>query len=178
MSGTRSALEHDRALARPALPHGAGRHHPGQQRSIVQALGGLARRVAVPRPDGPTPPSDSVRWPRQNSILPVEGQLLPATTLRPPSSSCSARMTRARMSACPTSSAARTIGGRFYRPDDHEYRFNITRWVQGCHRTAPTRTRASCVISGSNGVSVNRVILAGPEHPIDPMRLRLNFHTY
>jgi len=34
------------------------------------------------------------------------------------------------------------------------------------------------VVPGSNGVTVNRAILNGPQHPALPMRLRLTFTTY
>ncbi|MBL7985788.1 MAG: DUF4270 family protein [Flavobacteriales bacterium] len=72
--------------------------------------------------------------------------------------------------------AASQIGGN-YDATNHEYRFVITRWLQGVLNGEYPNTGLT-VVPGSNGVTVNRAILNGPQHPALPMRLRLTFTTY
>ncbi|MBL7953134.1 MAG: DUF4270 domain-containing protein [Flavobacteriales bacterium] len=68
------------------------------------------------------------------------------------------------------------IGGAFDAVDQ-EYRFNITRYVQQVmNGTLPDE--GVVLVAGSSGVSANRVILCGPDHPQTPMRLLLTFTTY
>lgn len=64
-----------------------------------------------------------------------------------------------------------------YRPNAREYRFNITRYVQGVINGSIPDTGVE-LVTGSNGVTANRVELAGPAHPTSPMRLDLTFTTY
>lgn len=64
-----------------------------------------------------------------------------------------------------------------YRPDTKEYRFNVTRYVQGVITGAIPDTGVE-LVPGSNGITANRVVLAGPSHPDRPMRLDLTFTTY
>ncbi len=65
----------------------------------------------------------------------------------------------------------------FYDMDAREYRFNVTLWMQGVMSGTYANTGLSFVPSGM-GVSANRAILAGPAHPVAPMRLQLTFTTY
>jgi len=67
------------------------------------------------------------------------------------------------------------IGGTF-NAVDQEYRFSVTRYVQGVLNG--TRPNGVEIVTSSNGVSANRAILFGPDHPEDPMRLELTFTTY
>ncbi|MBK9177731.1 MAG: DUF4270 family protein [Flavobacteriales bacterium] len=68
------------------------------------------------------------------------------------------------------------IDGR-YRLEDQSYHFNITRYIQGViNGTYPND--GFTMVSGSSGVSANRVVLAGPAASDDPMKLRLTFTTY
>lgn len=68
------------------------------------------------------------------------------------------------------------IGGQF-NVADQEYRFNITRYVQQVlNGNIPDNGLE--LVPGSSGVSANRVILCGPDHPTQPMRLQLTFTTY
>lgn len=68
------------------------------------------------------------------------------------------------------------IGGTF-SATDQEYRFAITRYVQGLlNGTIPDNGVE--LVTSSNGVSANRAILFGPDHPEHPMRLELTFTTY
>lgn len=68
------------------------------------------------------------------------------------------------------------IDGNF-RPDDREYRFNITRYIQGLLTGSITGNRV-VLVPGSNGVTANRAVLAGPDRSYEPMRLDLIFSTY
>lgn len=68
------------------------------------------------------------------------------------------------------------IGGTF-NTTAQEYRFAITRYVQGVMNGSIPDNGVELVTS-SNGVSANRVILNGPDHPDHPMRLELTFTTY
>lgn len=68
------------------------------------------------------------------------------------------------------------VGG-FFDEDAKEYRFNITRWVQGVILDTYPNTGLA-LVAGNNGISVNRVRLAGPLNGERPMRLVLTFTTY
>lgn len=68
------------------------------------------------------------------------------------------------------------IGGLFVAADQ-EYRFNITRYVQGVIN-GDIPSNGVDLVAGSAGVSANRAILCGPDHPDHPMRLELTFTTY
>lgn len=58
-----------------------------------------------------------------------------------------------------------------------EYRFNVTRYVQAVLNGQLPNTGVE-IVPSSNGISVNRAVLAGPAHPQRPMHLRLTFTTY
>lgn len=68
------------------------------------------------------------------------------------------------------------IGGQF-SSTDQEYRFNITRYIQQVLNGSIPDNGLE-LVPGSSGVSANRVILCGPDHPQQPMRLQLTFTTY
>ena len=68
------------------------------------------------------------------------------------------------------------VGGIF-DPVAKEYRMVVTQWMQGVLNGDYANTGLSLVPS-SRGVSVNRVILAGPAHATSPLKLRLTFTTY
>lgn len=68
------------------------------------------------------------------------------------------------------------IGGT-YRSADQDYRFNITRYVQGVLNGSIPNNGIE-ILSGGSGVSANRVLMAGPDRAENPMRLRLTFTTY
>jgi len=67
--------------------------------------------------------------------------------------------------------------GYAYDPDAKQYSMNITRYVQGVINGTYSNTGLS-LVPGSNGVSVNRATLAGPNFPDRPMKLKLTFTTY
>jgi len=64
-----------------------------------------------------------------------------------------------------------------YNATDRLYRFNITRYINDI-LTGETPNTGVEIVSGSNGVSGNRVILAGPAKEQNGMRLHLTFTTY
>lgn len=67
-------------------------------------------------------------------------------------------------------------GGTF-NSTNKEYRFNITRYMQGL-MTGEYENTGVDLIAGFNGVTGNRAVLAGPGHPDRPMRLRLTFTAH
>ncbi|MEO8066845.1 MAG: DUF4270 family protein [Flavobacteriales bacterium] len=68
------------------------------------------------------------------------------------------------------------IGG-LYDASAKEYHFNVTRYVQGLIQ-GEYPTTGLHIVPGFNGVSGNRAVIGGPEHPVTPMQLRLTFTTY
>ena len=68
------------------------------------------------------------------------------------------------------------IGGS-YDGVARQYRFNITRYVQGLINDEFPNTGLH-IVPGFNGVSGNRAVIGGPEHPVTPMQLRLTFTTH
>lgn len=64
-----------------------------------------------------------------------------------------------------------------YRTSAKEYRFNITRYIQGVISGTIPDTGVE-LVPASNGITANRVVLSGPAHPDRPMRLDITFTTY
>jgi len=64
-----------------------------------------------------------------------------------------------------------------YRFDAKEYRFNITRYIQGVITGTIPDTGVE-LVPASNGITANRAVLSGPAHPERPMRLEITFTTY
>ncbi|MBK7295608.1 MAG: DUF4270 domain-containing protein [Flavobacteriales bacterium] len=64
-----------------------------------------------------------------------------------------------------------------YNATDRVYRFNITRYINDILTGEISNTGIE-MVSGSNGVSGNRVILSGPAKEQNGMRLHLTFTTY
>lgn len=69
-----------------------------------------------------------------------------------------------------------TIDGN-YRPDEKEFRFNVTRYVQGV-LNGDIPANGFEMVASSNGVTANRAVLAGPAAEEGRMRLLLTFTTY
>lgn len=109
-------------------------------------------------------------------VLPIAGEYLPETP--PPSITFAFRKNDEGVdTALPDqASGIGQIGGS-YDASAREYRFNITRYVQGLIQGEYPATGLH-IVPGFNGVSGNRAIIGGPEHPVTPMRLRLTFTTY
>ncbi len=172
---TVARFDHYRATE-PSLPSTLTDTTLGQQHVYVQPLGGLRAEVRFPYLDklAQTPYKAIAK---AELVVPILGEYFP---LYPPP----AQIFMFRKAVADGSDlvlpdqipAEGTIGGE-YNALTHEYRFNITRWVQGVITGKYPNTGVS-LVPGSNGVSVNRAILGGPENPIAPMKLRLTFTTY
>ena len=171
---TVTRFDHDRAL-NPALPMALGDSALGQQRVYVQALGGLRSELRFAGLENYAAAGFGALA-KAELILPIEGNYYPLYA--PPSQVFVFRKDEDGNDASipdqvPTSNQ---VGG-FYDPDEKAYRLVITQWMQGVINGTYPNTGLG-LISGSNGVSVNRAILAGPENPVERMRLRLTFTTF
>lgn len=154
------------ALADTALP---------AQQVYLQALGGL--RTAIRFPDLLSYAVQDRVVARAELVVPVTGSFNPF--LQPPTQLFIFR----KDSVDGTDQflpdqvgGAGSIDGS-YRADTKEYRFNITRYVQAVITGIIPSTGVE-LVPGSNGITANRVVLAGPSHPDRPMRLDLTFTTY
>ncbi|QQR84845.1 MAG: DUF4270 family protein [Flavobacteriales bacterium] len=67
--------------------------------------------------------------------------------------------------------------GGVFNSTNKEYRFNITRYMQGL-LTGEYENTGIDLIAGFNGVTGNRAVLAGPGHSDRPMQLRLTFTAH
>jgi hypothetical protein len=143
-------------------------------RTYVQSLGGL--RTAIRLPSIPEQVVAGRALARAELVLPVHGSISPF--LPPP-----AQLFVFRRNAngeevfLPDQlTGLGNIDGN-YRPGTREYRFNITRYVQGVMNGDIPNTGIE-VVPGSNGITANRVVLVGPDAPEDGMRVLLTFTTY
>jgi hypothetical protein len=143
--------------------------------TYVQALGGA--RTVVQFPELRDLATEGLALARAELVVPVPGTFNPY--LPPPSQLFIFRRdpdTGADAFLPDQNAGAGSIDGN-YRKDAKEYRFNITRYVQAILDGSIPDTGVE-LVSGSNGVTANRVILAGPAHTEAPMRLDLIFTTY
>ncbi len=141
----------------------------GDQLNYVQSLGGLRTRIRFPYlkalADG-----EFRSVAKAELVVPVDGTHYPAYL--PPSLLFPVRPGDEGQDLLLPDQNATGI----YNPLTKEYRFNVTRWVQGVINGTYTEAQLG-LIPGSNGVSVNRVVLNGPGHPDRPMKLLLTFTT-
>lgn len=171
---TISRFDHDLAL-QPELPLALDDTAAGQQRVYVQALGGLRGELRFPGLENYAANGFGALA-KAELIMPVAGSYYPLYA--PPSQIFLFRKdAEGDDAAIPDQIPSSNLVGGFYDAEDREYRFTITQWLQGVINGTYPNTGLG-VISGSNGVSANRAILAGPEHPTERMRLRLTFTTY
>ena len=70
-----------------------------------------------------------------------------------------------------------TVIDGVYRTDSREYRFNVTRYVQGI-LNGQIPNNGFEMVAGSSGISANRVVLTAPRADGSGMRLLLTFTTY
>lgn len=169
-----SRFDHDRAL-QPALPLALQDTSLGQQHIYLQALGGLRGELRFPGLENYRNAGLGALS-KAELILPVEGSYYPLYA--PPSQVFVFRKdAEGNDAAIPDQLPATNQVGGFYNATEKSYHLVITQWLQGVLDGEYPNT-GLCVIPGSNGVSVNRVILAGPENPVDRMKLRLTFTTY
>jgi hypothetical protein len=141
---------------------------------FAQSMGGIRGRIRFPHLLD-YPAKDLRNVAKAELVIPVEGAFYPAYL--PPSQLFLFRRDAngADVLLPDQLSSQGNIGG-IYDSDAREYRFIITRWVQGVINGEFTDTDLS-IVPGSNGVSMNRVVLGGPKHPQRPMKLLLTFTT-
>lgn len=139
----------------------------------VQTLGGS--RAAIRFPGLAAYAGQSMALARAELVVPIGGTYYPYYT--PPSQMFLFRQIDGKDVFLPDQSGGiGAIGGEF-SATDQEYRFSITRYVQGI-LNGQIPDNGVELVSGSNGVSANRAILFGPDHAEHPMRLELTFTTY
>ncbi len=171
---TVSRFDHDRAL-QPALPMALQDTSIGQQHVYLQALGGLRGELRFPGLESYSSAGYGALA-KAELILPVEGNYFPLYA--PPSQIFVFRKDdEGNDAAIPDQVPSSNQVGGYYDAEEKAYHLVVTQWLQGVITGAYPNT-GLCVIPGSNGVSVNRVILGGPENPIERMKLRLTFTTY
>ncbi len=139
----------------------------------LQTLGGSRAAIRFPGLSAYT--DQRLALARAELVLPIAGTYYPYYT--PPSLLFLFRQVDGTDTFLPDENGGiGGIGGTF-NAADQEYRFSITRYVQGVlNGTIPDNGVE--LVTSSNGVSANRAILFGPDHPEHPMRLELTFTTY
>lgn len=146
----------------------------GRSHTFVQALGGLRTKVQ-PLGLGDLPALGYRALAKAELVVPVEGTNF---VLHPPPQKLfvfRANDEGEDLLLPDELTAGISIGGNF-NSAAREYRFNITRYVQGV-LTGTFPDRPLSLVPVSSGVSGNTVMLAGPEAE-RPMRLLLTFTTY
>ena len=171
---TTSVFDHA-AAAEPALPLALSDTAQGQLNSFVQAMGGLRTELRFPYLDQfANGPYRALA--KAELIVPLTGPFHP--TYSPPDQLFAFRKAADGTDLLvPDQVAGQGVVGGFYDEADQLYRFNLTRWAQGVINGTYDNTGLS-LVPGSNGVTVNRAALAGPEHAEHPMKLVLTFTTY
>jgi len=151
------------------LPQALADSTLGVQLNYVQSLGGLRTRIRFPylqkfKDQGYRAIA------KAELVVPVDGTHYPAYV--PPALIFPVRRGSSGQDLLLPDQNATGI----YNSTKKEYTFNVTRWVQGVINGTYTDAELG-LIPGSNGVSVNRVVLTGPGHPDRPMKLLLTFTT-
>jgi len=147
----------------------------GQQKAYLQTFGGARTVIHFPHVDAYKDQGlDAIA--KAELILPIAGEFLPEN---PPPILCFAFMKddEGEDAALPDQqSGIGQIGGS-YDAAGAVYRFNISRYFQGLVNKDIANTGLQ-IVTGFNGVTGNRAVIGGPEHPTTPMRLQLTFTTH
>jgi hypothetical protein len=171
---TVTRFDHDLAL-QPSLPLALEDSSLGRQHIYLQALGGLRGELRFQGLENYAAAGFGALA-KAELILPIEGSYYPLYA--PPSQVFVFRKDdEGRDVAIPDQLPTTNQVGGFYDVEEKGYRLVITQWLQGVINGTYPNT-GLCVLAGSNGVSVNRAVLGGPENPAGRMRLRLTFTTY
>ncbi len=170
-----TVVEHDRSQALdPSLLNALSDTSQPAPLVYLQTLGGL--RTAVRFPDLRFQVAEGRGLSKAELVVPVAGTFYPYYP--PPAQVFVFRKNSSGVDTFLPDQlqGLQSIGGA-YGSVTNSYRFNITRYVQGVFNgTIPDNGIE--LVAGSTGVSANRVILCGPEHPDTPMHLQLTFTTY
>ncbi len=165
---THAEFDHSAAVD-PYLPQSLADTTLGGQRTYIQALGGLRTRIRFPHLKAYADAGQRAVA-KAELVIPVDGPFYPAYL--PPAQLFPVRKNADGLDVLLPDIAANAL----YDADKKEYRFIVTRWVQGVLNGTYAEPEIG-IIPGSNGVSVNRVVLGGPGHPDRPMKLLLTFTT-
>lgn len=139
----------------------------------LQTLGGYRGALRFPDLPGRAEPGKALS--KAELVIPVRGTFYPFYT--PPSTLLLFRKVDGVDEFLPDQLTGVTGIGGTYDVAQRVYRFNITRYAtQVMNGTLPND--GLVLVASSSGVSANRAILCGPEHPESPMRLLLTFTTY
>ena len=171
-----TTCEHDHSAAlEPGLPDALADSVNANDLTYVQSLGGLRTRVYFPAlmdivADG------GLAVARAQLVVPVPDGNFPF--LPPPEQLFVFRVDdNGNDVVLPDQLEGLGVIGGIFNEDDREYRFNISRYIQGVlNGTYPNN--GLTIVPGSNGVTVDRAILSGGGHPDRPMKLELTFTTY
>lgn len=147
----------------------------GQTASYVQAMGGLRTEVRFPYlADFANSPYRALA--KAELVVPIAGAF--HSTYVPPDQLFAFRKAADGADLLvPDQIMGQGQVGGFYDEANREYRLNLTRWTQGVINGTYANTGLSFV-AGSNGVTVDRAVLAGPLAVDKPMQLILTFTTY
>ncbi len=170
---TTAAFDHGQA-SEPGLPMALADSTADATHCYVQALGGLRTAILFPHLMEFAEPGRVLA--KAELVVPVPNTFNPY--LPPPPQLFIFRQDTAGTDVFLPDQlgGAGSIGGNFLM-STREYRFNITRYVQGVLNGSIPDTGVQ-LVPASNGISANRAVLAGPAHPEKPMRMRLTFTTY
>ena len=159
----------------PDLPNALADSTLGQLVDHVQTLGGPRTRVLAPYLYDYRDLGNSALA-KAELVMPLAGSQYPAYT--PPASLLVFRLNSdGEDELLPDQlTGSLNIGGE-YDPDAREYRFNITRYVQGVLNGTYANTGLS-VLPSSGGVTADRAVLRGPADPDRPMQLLLTFTKF
>ena len=174
-SGVRyTTVERDRSQAvTPGLIEALIDQSAPSEALYLQTLGGS--RAALRFPDLPERLEPGKALSKAELIVPVRGSFHPFQT--PPGTLLLFRKVDGSDTFLPDQLNGVTGIGGTYDADERNYRFNITRYaLQVMNGTLPDD--GLVLVASSAGVSANRAILCGPDHPDTPMRLLLTFTTY
>jgi hypothetical protein len=171
-----TAVRFDRSLASvPGLTETLVDTTLGQNATYIQALGGMRTEVRFPNL-GQYAGSSLHALAKAELVVPVAADFHP--TYLPPDQLFAFRKSDTGSDLLvPDQIAGQGDVGGLYDATNKEYRLNLTRWVQGVLNGTYANTGLS-LVSGSNGVSVNRAVLNGPAATSTPMKLVLTFTTY
>ncbi|MEO8589595.1 MAG: DUF4270 family protein, partial [Flavobacteriales bacterium] len=164
-----TVVEHDRSQATdPALEVALADTTLPAPLVYVQTLGGT--RTAIRFPYLMEPSLLNRVLAKAELVVPVQGTFYPYYP--PPTQLFLFRKDSADLDVfLPDQLAGIGLVGGNYDQTEREYRFNITRYVQGVLNGSIPNNGIE-LLSGSSGVTANRAVLAGPDRTDDPMRLR------
>lgn len=170
-----TVVERDRSQALdPSLEEALADTSAQTDRTYIQALGGLRTGLRFPGLFPGAFPDRSVA--RAVLVVPLSGTFNP--DLPPPVQLFAFRRGSSGNDVfLPDQLQGTGVVDGTYDTEKRNYRFNITRYVQG-RLNGTIADDVIELVPGSNGISPARVILAGPAHPDGGIRLELTFTTY